>query len=360
MDPANFLDIDSDDEINFPVRDQQRRDNPFELNAERFEPAQGDDDEVLHVRARPRNIRHVIQQKDGKALSAKKARSERFQYATEDLVIPGSFNFQSVRKPYKQLTSEQLLIKNLVQSSGGIDQERRQHGENMKALLRSNSTILKNVPFEFAVENVYDPVSREMKAQPIAGNLTDHLLANAETDVDLYERLNETEMTNDALQTLVKQNFAIVKKSDPTNLGANCIRGTMHCASAQLLAFDVVWRVLEEIWPTVNHLVPTGATRILGATRDLHEQIITMNSILLTHEDDAAYREFVEKLSKALPLKRSKTFRSNAFGVNSIVERLSLKTTNKRKFRQVSQTPLTTKPSKKPRLNPTNTRSFFR
>ena len=232
MDPNNFLAVDSDNEDEFPARVQPQADNPFQLNAEAFEPAQGDDDEVLHIRATARDLRHVIQTKDGKRLSAKKARSERFQYATDDLVIPGSFSFQSVRKPRKKLTSEQLLIKNLVQASGGIDQERRQHGENMKALLRSNSTILKNVPFEFAVENVYDPITRKVTPQPIAGNLTDHLLANAETDVDLYERLNESEMTSDALQTLVKQNFAIVKKSDPTKLGANGIRGTMHCASA--------------------------------------------------------------------------------------------------------------------------------
>ena len=359
MDPANFLAVDSDDEDNFQVRDQRQDNYRLNLNADLFEPAQGDDDDVLHVAAKARDLRHVIQQKDGKRLSAKKARSERFQYGTDDLVIPGSFGFQSVRKPTKKLTSEQLLIKNLVQASGGIDQERRQHGENMKALLRSNSTILKNVPFEFAVENVYDPVTRQMKAQPISGNLTDHLLANAETDVELYERLNETEMTNEALQALVKQNFAIVKKSDPSKLGPNCIRGNMHCASAQLLVFDVVWRVLEEIWPNINHLVPTGATRILGATRDLHEQIVSMNHILLTHEDDAAYKQFVAQLSKSLPLKRSKTFRSNAFGVNSIVERMTLKTTNKRKFREVSQKPSTTNPTKKRKPNLPNTTGFF-
>ena len=298
------------------------------------------DDEALHFNRlpKPKNLSRVIQRRDGHRLSAKKSRNERFIYKARDLKVPKSYPFQTVQKPAENLNHNQLLLKNLMQMSGGLDHDRREHGANLVAMLHDNITTLKNTRFEHAMSESWDAATNTKTITPVPGNLTDHLMAYCGKNREFAERLKESEMTNEGLQTVVKQNFAIVKQSDPKSLGSNCLKGIMHCASAQLLTIDVVWRVLEEVWPNINHHVPVAAARTLGACRDLHEQIVDINHVLLSYEDNQEYQHFVDTITKLLPLKRRSYTKPSSFGVHSMVQGMRLKTSAKRKFRDVSDT----------------------
>ena len=91
----------------------------------------------------------------------------------------------------------------------------------------------------------------------------------------------------------------------------------------------------------------------------MHEQVVDINQTLLTHEDDAAYQEYLRKISALLPLKRRQYTRGNSFGVNSILPRMSLKTTGKRKWRTDTNIPGARQPIKKRKLPDQGTAPFF-
>ena len=217
-------------------------------------------------------------------------------------VPPELQNHGQVHRP----PQDHLLYDQLLRNNGHLSSTEHAHlrRAQLVSVPASHRSELHSVTYRPTQQSILDPITGTQIKTISDASFEDNLLSYIRDDRlrTQYEESLYTKQQKKILQTL---QFNELKKQNLNTLSDTCKDKIVHSYGARIISSDVVFRVIEEHWDQMKHILSADELRLLAATRSADLQLDTGVYSTLTRKETDLLKLAASDSKKHYRLKRS-------------------------------------------------------